>query len=153
MHMGLHPSYAYTGGISRHAHTLHPSLSPHSIIQPSCLLQGEIIVATLLFVILVKDWQLWKNMCPSVSKFEDTDRNMLIPMKQTQVHIFEPLTLMHIRRLGFDKSNPWLPYPDKKILQSILNDINYHILSRDSQDRVRLRSIESLTILAALLHD
>ena len=28
-------SYAYTGGISRHTHTLHPSLFPHSIIQPS----------------------------------------------------------------------------------------------------------------------
>ena len=32
---GPPPSYAYTGGISRHRHTLHPSLSPHSIIQPS----------------------------------------------------------------------------------------------------------------------
>ena len=119
----------------------------------ACLLQGEIIVATLLFVILVKDWQLRKTIRPPMSKLEETEGTKLTPMRRTHGHIFDPTVLMHVRRLGFDKSNPRVPYPDKRMLQSILNSINHHILSRDSEDIVRLRSIESLSILANLLRD
>jgi hypothetical protein len=119
----------------------------------ACLLQGEIIVATLLFVILVKDWQLRKALRPPLLTLDEKEGNISRPSRRIHEHLFEPTTFMHATRLGFDRGSPRLPYPERRILQTILNSINYHVLSRDSHDDFRLRSIESLSILANLLRD
>lgn len=124
----------------------------YSRLVDACLLQGEIIVATLLFVLLVKDWQLRKAVRPPLSRLEQTEGGT-VPTIRTQEHLFkhDTTTLMHVKRVGFDRGNPRIPYPEKSILQSILNSINSHILSHDSDDIFRLRSIESLSILSNLL--
>ena len=125
----------------------------YSRLVDACLLQGEIIVATLLFVLLVKDWQLRKAVRPSLSRPENTDEDTSLSVKRTKGHLFKhnPATLMHVRRVGYQTGTPRIPFPEKTILQKILNSINGHILSRDPCGIARGQSIESLSILADLL--
>ncbi|KAF8529246.1 hypothetical protein BU17DRAFT_37311 [Hysterangium stoloniferum] len=93
----------------------------------ACLLQGEIIIATLLFVLLVKDWQLRRVLKLGFPAFR------------------------YAKQSGLMDPSFRIPCPENYLLEPIIKSINYHVLSRDTADEARLESIDSMAILAAVV--
>ncbi|TFK56211.1 hypothetical protein OE88DRAFT_1673470 [Heliocybe sulcata] len=111
-----------------------------------CLLQGEILVACLLFVLLVKDWQMRKAITEQVIKSMSEASNGSLEQTST--------TRVHIPKTG--KARTFLPKPHAGILASILEAIT---ASWDEATAARnpaqylLPSMQGLASLASLLND
>lgn len=122
----------------------------YSWLVDACLLQGEIVVATLLFVILVKDWQLRKVLKASTVELEAATDNEkgkpLAKVKTTRFRLDLP-SQIRAKPLGLDNTSLAIPYPEKSILQNIINSIRHNTNSQ----QFKLGAIESLSILADLI--
>ena len=107
----------------------------------ACLLQGEILVASLLFVMVVKDWQLRKQV--SAHFRGDPDDTPLPPAE------LESRARLRRRRAEYLR-------PDPKTMHSILFSID-HVLSQDPHDKSDQLafqcSLQALANLAALLDE
>ncbi|KZT12670.1 uncharacterized protein LAESUDRAFT_10907 [Laetiporus sulphureus 93-53] len=103
-----------------------------------CLMQGEIIVASLLFVLLVKDWQARK--APSEQPL------------QTEVAEEHPVSSSRLPRFPRFETMP--PYPHPTLMISILHHISESFSSKTRENDGRddyLQSLQSLADLAMLL--
>ncbi|EPQ59904.1 hypothetical protein GLOTRDRAFT_103658 [Gloeophyllum trabeum ATCC 11539] len=110
----------------------------------ACLLQGEILVACLLFVLLVKDWQIRKAITEQVIKSMSEANDAADEKAATRVHI--PKT----GRMQLS------PFPSQGILRSILNSISAcwdDIPSNDNPTHQIRSALQALANLATLLND
>ncbi|CCM03974.1 uncharacterized protein FIBRA_06130 [Fibroporia radiculosa] len=106
-----------------------------------CLMQGEIIVASLLFVLLVKDWQLRQSLAKSLGSDAAEEEPFT-----------SPITQRHIPRIPRE-DRMQLPYPSIQMMSTILNAVK-ESLSRDPQDSPGhdpQSSLQALANLAILL--
>ncbi|KAH7105317.1 hypothetical protein BKA62DRAFT_689307 [Auriculariales sp. MPI-PUGE-AT-0066] len=96
----------------------------------ACLLQGEIVVAALLFALLVRDWQLRRALTTA-------KRHDAAPRGDAVVD-GEPLTPGHIqaaRSLRLDDWSLHIPKPTSCMLQSILQHVSFPGMERNGAYR------------------
>lgn len=114
----------------------------------ACLLQGEIIIATLLFVLLVKDWQFRSVVRASGTRDEllgyDTETQEQFSGSGFPTPSFAKTIALH--RLQ-------IPYPEVIMIQKILDNIKYHMIFTNTPTEAHLASIESLALLANLVEE
>ncbi|KAI0959264.1 hypothetical protein AcW1_004136 [Taiwanofungus camphoratus] len=108
-----------------------------------CLLQGEIIVASLLFVLVVKDWELQKALAADA---QQADSGAAVSNGSGN----EPNRSRKLARHGLRNS----PYPSAEIMNTILKKIDTS-LSQDPRDpddeKYLLHPLQALANLAMLL--
>ncbi|TBU27682.1 hypothetical protein BD311DRAFT_723693 [Dichomitus squalens] len=109
----------------------------YRVLVETLLMQGEIIVASLLFVLLLQDWELRK-----------------IQEGATQEATKDRITYDH---LGVDPPHPakilHAPYPDLQIMGRILEVARKSLagISDNEKDLTRITSLQSLALFAMLL--
>ena len=107
----------------------------------ACLLQGEILVASLLFVMVVKDWQLRKQVS---AHFRGDPDDTPLPPAESEL------------RARLRRHRARYLTPDPQIMHSILFSID-HVLSQDPHDKpdqmAFQSSLQALANLAVLLDD
>lgn len=114
----------------------------------ACLLQGEIVIAALLFVLLVKDWQVRSVLRASGTKVEAVVHDSEIQERHSELGFPTPLfaKTIALHRLH-------IPYPELTILQKILQSIKHHLVFTNTPTDAHLDSVESLALLANLVEE
>ncbi|KIJ26030.1 hypothetical protein M422DRAFT_71992 [Sphaerobolus stellatus SS14] len=122
----------------------------------ACLLQGEILLATLLFVLMIKDWQVRNVVRASKRQIEAcldsaTDEASVERTEKQLINLGFPNLEMSKHLKSYCRS--FVPFPSRSLLETILDHLDHHILTRNTADRTRLESIESMLLLAELLRE
>ncbi|GJJ07662.1 hypothetical protein Clacol_001867 [Clathrus columnatus] len=114
----------------------------------ACLLQGEIVIATLLFVLLVKDWQFRSVVRASGSRDEplvcDTETQQRLSHLGFPSPSFGKTIALHRLKI---------PYPEPATLQRILSSIKDRMVFTNTPTEAHLDSIKSLALLASLVEE
>jgi len=104
----------------------------------ACLLQGEIVVAALLFALLVRDWQLRRALSNAPSLEGATSYGS----PEVDGH---PLSVEHIRaasKLRLDDRRLTIPHPKMETLQRILDNISFD--ERQQRGRIKDPSLSQV---------
>ncbi|OBZ71980.1 hypothetical protein A0H81_08098 [Grifola frondosa] len=117
----------------------HRTKRMYDAIISTALMQGEIIVGSLLFVLLVKDWQLRNASAKSIPETDPSDDPALDSKRRQQGIKLSP------RRIASE-----LPYPDPIIMGKILRIIKDYF-SSGPDDNQLATALQALANLAALL--
>lgn len=121
----------------------------------ACLLQGEIIVAALLFACLVKDWQLRAAARRNKANTEDASRRQMADDEVVrQTALDERLSWVR-KHISWD-SIVHAPYPEVILLKKITHRIEDTFANDprpDSDDPELQEALQALAILAALVEE
>ncbi|KII96020.1 hypothetical protein PLICRDRAFT_694113 [Plicaturopsis crispa FD-325 SS-3] len=111
----------------------------------ACLIQGEIFVGSLLFILLVKDFQLRKDAIAKLYKDASDDND-------TEVVLPSPPTRRASDLSRWDVPLSPMPSPDPRWMYALIHEINTVIAEDSEQDPNRTRSaLQALVTLASLL--